>query len=201
VGALTASATAVGAIAFLARQSFTRFLNREAERFKYTLGVDAKTRELLLRSQIEFKERQLSEFYGPIYAYLKRGEPIISLWKDGRLYEVEDEMRTLFKAANEDMVRIILTKSHLVRGPTIPKLFTQYLTHVAVWHAYLNTSHKTLPFPREEFPEAFFPEEFVSEVVQTTEALKRELDDLYKRYGVEVDPAAADVATEVKPAR
>ncbi len=55
------------------------WFDRRIERLKHDLGVDAKTHELMLRSQIEFKERQLAEFYGPIYAYLKRGRPIYDL--------------------------------------------------------------------------------------------------------------------------
>jgi hypothetical protein len=37
----------------------------------------------------EFKERQLSEFYGPIYALLKRIRPIDDLWNAGRLEEID----------------------------------------------------------------------------------------------------------------
>jgi hypothetical protein len=196
LSAAAGGAAAAGVIAFLARESLTRFFDRKAEQFKHQLGVDATTRELLLRSQIEFKERQLAEFYGPIYAYLKRGRPIYDLWTKGRLDEVEGDIRTLFTTANEEIVRIILTKSHLVRGPSIPESFTLFLTHVAVWHAYLKTTHKGVPLSRQEFPEAYYPDDFAREIVETTESLKREIDDLYGRYGVEVASAAAPLARE-----
>jgi len=53
-------------------------LNRTLERFKYDLGLDVNRRGLTLQSQIQCKEKQLAEFYGPIYALLKRIRSMIS---------------------------------------------------------------------------------------------------------------------------
>jgi hypothetical protein len=167
------------------------WFDRRIERLKYELSLDAKTHELMLRSQIEFKERQLAEFYGPIYAYLKRGRPIYDLWEKGRLREIEGDTRELFTIANDEIVRIILTKSHLVQGDEIPKSFTHFLTHVAIWHAYLKTPHKGVPFEKEEFPEAYYPDGFEREIFTTTESLKRELDDLHHKYGLQAKSASA----------
>jgi hypothetical protein len=171
--ALLSASAAMGLVAFIGKEWVTRVLDRQAERFKHELGVDATKRELLLRSQIDFRERQLSEFYGPIYAYLKRGRPIYDLWKAGKLQELSESMRALFMHANDEIVKIILSKGHLIRGPEIPEPFTQYLTHVAVWHAYADTPHASVPFAPTEFPEAFYPPAFEREIFQTTEALKR----------------------------
>src|SRR5262249_948504 len=91
VSAVAGGAAAAGVLAFLAKEGLTRMVDRKGEEFKYRLGIDAKTREVMLRSQIEFKERQLAEFYGPIYAYLKRGRPIYDLWTDSRLDEIETD--------------------------------------------------------------------------------------------------------------
>jgi len=55
------------------------------------------------------------------------------------------------------MVRIILTKAHLIDGHVIPKSFTDFLIHAAIWHAYRETPHKGIPRPSLEFPEAYFP--------------------------------------------
>ena len=178
------SAVAIaGLIAFLGKQWVTRLFDRHAERLKHELGIDATKRELLARSQIEFRERQLAEFYGPIYAYLKRGRPIYDLWQMGKLKEIEKTLRDLFIDANDEIVRIILTKAHLIRGPIIPPSFTQYLTHVAVWHAYAMT-HGGVPFTPTEFPEAFYPSSFEQEIFETTQALKRELNEPYRQYGL-----------------
>ncbi len=161
------------------------WLDRRLERLKYELGVDTKTRELMLRSRIEFKERQLAEFYGPIYAYLKRGRPIYDLWTEGRLDEVDEHIQVLFVATNNEIVRIILSKSHLIQGSQIPASFTQFLTHVAVWQSYLTTPHKGIPFQEEEFPEVYYPETFEEEIFKTTETLKAELDELHRKYGLQ----------------
>lgn len=179
VASLASGAVLAAIIAPLAKIWF----DRQVERLKHELGVDAKTRELILRSQIDFKERQLADFYGPIYAYLKRGRPIFDLWINGRLDEIDENIRTLFTSANDDIVRIILTESHLIRGHEIPKSFAHFLTHVAIWHAYLKTPHKGVPFSQSEFPEAYYPNDFEQEIVTTTEVLKRELDDLHRKYG------------------
>jgi hypothetical protein len=106
------------------------------------------------------------------------------LWRAGRLHEIEDSVRDLFTSANDDIVRIILTKSHLIRGPHIPASFTHFLTHVAIWHAYLKTNHRGVPFSQEEFPEAYHTDKFEQEIIDTTEVLKRELDELYAKYAL-----------------
>ena len=191
---LVSAAAVLAAVAFLARTSLTSWIDQRLERLKHELGLEATRRELLIRSQIEFKERQLAEFYGPIYALLKRGRPIYDLWKAGRLHEIEGATRELFITANNRIVEIILTRSHLIRGPEIPESFTRFLTHVAVWHAYAETPHKGVPFSREQFPEAFSPDGFEKEIVSTTEGLKRELDELYHRYGLEAQPLAGHAA-------
>lgn len=154
------------------------------EVFKQQLQVDGKTRELALKSQIDFKERQLGEFYGPIYAYLRRGKPIYNLWQQGRLDEIEIHINKLFVDTNDEIVRIILTRSHLVSGDAIPESFTRFLTHVAVWHGYMTTPHGGVPLTRDDFPEAYYPMEFEEEIVCTTERLKRELHQLHSTYGL-----------------
>ena len=90
---LFSAAAVVAAVVFLARTSVTDWIDRRLERIKHELGLEATRRELLLRSQIEFKERQLAEFYGPIYAFLKRGRPIYNLWTAGRLDDIQDATR------------------------------------------------------------------------------------------------------------
>lgn len=184
IAGLISSGTVIAVAAFIARESFTRILNRRLEVFKHELGIEAKTRELTLKSQIEFKERQLAEFYGPIYALLKRGRPIYNHWEQGRLDEITTDLETLFVNANNRIVDIVLNKSHLIRGDEVPASFIHFLTHVAVWHAFLKTKHKGVPFAKEEFPEAYYNDNFEREIIETTQTLKRELDGLYHRYGL-----------------
>lgn len=170
-------------MAFVLRESFKRMLDWQVERLKQELQIQVKRHELTLKSQIEYKERQLSELYGPIYAMLKRGRALVQFWKDSRLTEVDQQFWTLAYRTNEAIEQILLTKSHLIEGDEIPKSFVQFLTHVPLWHAFNQTHH----LPRqEEFPEAYYPEDFEKDIYMTTRRLKKELHELYQRFGLTV---------------
>lgn len=103
-------------------------------------------------------------------------------------------MVDLFIKANDDIVQIILTKSHLIDGDVIPSSILHYLTHVAVWDAYLVQNLTGVPFSEAEFPEAFYTNLFESDIIRTTERLKRELYELYHKLGIpsSARPASAD---------
>lgn len=184
LGGLLSGGTVLAVGLYMFQASFTRLLDKRIEMFKQQLQVDAKVRELTLKSQIDFKERQLGELYGPIYALLKRGQPIYALFATGRLSEIEESVSKLFIETNETITRTILEKSHLIDGPSIPESFTLFLTHVAVWHGYVGTRHGGVPYTKEEFPEAYYPDAFEREVFTTTERLKRELYALHGKYGL-----------------
>lgn len=182
VGVISGASVVVIA-AFFARRSLTRILDSRLEVLKNELGVQ-RTQESTLESQIEFRERQLAEFYGPIHILLKRGRPIYDHWEEGRLEEIALDLESLFVEANNRIADIILTRSHLIRGPEIPAAFINFLTHVAVWDAFLKTKHKGVLLSEEQFPEAYYSDEFEKEIFNTTQSLKRELDRLYQRYGL-----------------
>ena len=188
LGSLISSASAVAVAAFLARESIVRLLDRKFEQYKYQLELEAKRHELTIEAQIEFKEKQLSEFYGPIYALLKRGRTIHKYWMEGKLNHIEPQLRKMAANANNMIVDIILTKSHLIEGKEIPPSFIHFLTHVEIWHAYLETEFKGVPFPQTEFPEAYYPIEFEKDVYSTAEALKNQLQSLYQQYGLITSP-------------
>jgi len=153
------------------------------EKHKQELGIEATRRQLALQSQIRFKERQLSEFYGPIYALLKRIRPIDDLWNAGRLKEVDDAARKVIQESNNKIVDIILSKSHLIQGQKIPDSYTHFLSHVAVWHAFWDLQGDNWK-AYKALPEAHYQMEFEQDIFLTTETLKRELYDLYEQYGL-----------------
>ena len=153
--------------------------------FKHDLSLESTRHELALRSQIDFRERQLSECYGPIYALLKRIRPIDNLRQEGKLRDIDAEAIKVIRESNDRIADIILNKSHLIRGDKIPESYTRYLLHVAVWHAFLNTPHRGFPDPKKvDVSEAYYVKDFEEEVFQTTESLKRELFELYQHYGI-----------------
>jgi hypothetical protein len=164
-------------------ESFKYGLNRDLERHKQELGIEAARRQLALQSQIQFKERQLSEFYGPINASLKRIRPIDNLWNDGRLDEIDAAARQVIRESNNRIVEIILSKSYLIQGEGIPESYTHFLSHVAVWHAFLDLPGDKWQVYRN-LREAQYEPQFELDIYLTTETLKRELYDLYKQYGL-----------------
>jgi hypothetical protein len=184
VSFLVSGSLLLGGAAFLFQASFTRLLDKRMEVFKQQLQLDTKVRELVLKSQIDFRERQLGEFYGPIYAMLKRGKPIYDLWTAGRLDEIDASLSEMFRSQNDAVVKILLEKAHLMDGDKIPESFTRFLTHVAVWHGYVETEHRGVPHSEGEFPEVYYPESFEEEIFSTTERLKKELYELHNHYGL-----------------
>lgn len=181
---LVSTSAAVAVIAFLGRSFFTRYLDKKFETFKYELDLAAKTHELTLQSQIVFKERQLSEFYGPIYARLKRGKRLNELWRQGKLDRVEADILALFVQSNESNVETILNRSDLIDGDAIPESYIRYLTHVAIWDPFLRKDPPEIPpYEEEGFEAGRYPDDFEESIIMTTEKLKREISELYKEYG------------------
>ncbi len=184
LGSLISTTSVVTVVAFLARESFAILLDRKHELYKHQLELDTSKHELALEAQIAFKEKQLSEFYGPIYALLKRGRTIYKYVMDGKLGDIDEHLRKMAVEANNAIVNIILTKSHLIEGSVIPNSYIHFLTHVEIWHAYLKTEFQGVPYSQSEFPEAYYPVEFEKDIYLTTEALKFELQGLYRQYGI-----------------
>jgi hypothetical protein len=166
------------------------WLNWMLERTKRDLGLDAKRSELAAQSQIRFKEMQLAEFYGPVYASLKQIRPLDDLWTSERISGPgKQKILSVVRAANDRIVNILITRSHLIRGAAIPESHARFLTHVAVWHAYQDDPQANWK-EFEQIREAHYDMEFEREVFQETEQLKKELAELYTRYGIPADRRA-----------
>jgi hypothetical protein len=180
LGSLLSTTAVVTIAAFVARESFVKLLDRHLATFQHELDIDAKRQELTIKSRIEYRERQLAEFYGPIYAILKRGRPVHKLWIGGRLDQIDKQLRELSVTSNNAIVEIILHKSHLIDGDEIPQSFIHYLSHVVIWHAHLEAGIGGVTVSESELPEAYYPISFENDVFETTERLKRELDALHR---------------------
>jgi len=185
ITSLISTAAVVVVLGFLGSEFLKRRFDRQFERYKALVERDRKRRELTLKSQIEFEERQLSEFYGPIWAILKRGERIVEVWKEGRLGEIDEPIRDLLQEGNDQMVRIILTKAHLIDGDVIPTSFTDFLIHAAIWHAYRKTTQKGIPRSSLEFPQAYFPPQFNRDIDGAMVRLKRMQAKRHQAFGIE----------------
>ena len=182
VNLLLSSAVIATIIAILGRL----YMDKKFETLKHELSLTATMRELTLKSQINFKERQLSEYYGPIYARLMRGKKLDKLWRQGKLERVKPEVLALFVQANEENVQTILNKSDLTVGNELPDSYIDYLVHVAVWDPLLRRNPPEIPpYEDEGFEDGKFPPEFEESIKKTMEELKREISEWYKKDGLE----------------
>jgi len=182
---IISSATAVAILKLIISETFKKALDAGLEKFKAQLQIDVTRHEIALKSQIDFKERQLSDFYGPIYALLKRGRTIIyPHLMSGKLLEIEPQIKELAIKANHEISNTILGKSHLIEGSEIPYSYIHFLTHASLWQAFIEANKKGVTLSENDLPEAYYPIDFEKNIFQTTEKLKAELFELYKTYGL-----------------
>jgi hypothetical protein len=193
-GTLISGAAIGAAIAFLMRQFVLAFMERQQDQYRFELqrqleGVrqgltlNTATHQLLRQSQIAHKERQLSEFYLPIYAQLRRGRRIVRLGEEGKLGDVDKPFWELAITTNSNIEKIILDKSHLIEGTDFPESFNGLLIHVQLLKWYRDNPGVSRP-NKDEVPEAWYSEDFEEDVFKTVEKLRRELNALYDEYGV-----------------
>ena len=159
------------------------WLNRTLERFKYELGLATGKSQIARQSEMQFMEKQLAEFYGPIYALLRKIRPLDDLWNQRRLGRVDSHAVHQIRDANNRIVEIILTKSHLIAGDSIPATYSQFITHVTIWHAFLDTPRADWSI-YAKLPAAQYDIRFEENIFGTTEELKRRLSVLYRHFGL-----------------
>lgn len=175
-------------------------INRALENFKFDLGLKTSRYGLASKSQIDFKEKQLAELYGPIYALLKRIRPIDDMWSQGKVKSVDTSIIKIIRDSNDRIVNLILNKSHLIHGACISETYTRFLTHVAVWHAFWDTPDRDWS-DYTNLRDAQYDFEFEEEIFRTTEKLKQELYDFYQEYGLPASKLEQSVRKNPMPNR
>jgi len=177
VGLLSGTAGAIGGVWLL-----RTFLGAGIEHF---FAIALQSRDRVGTSALEFRKQQLAEFYGPIYAYCKLYDQVVDLWTARKLPDIDLGVIDLFKRQHEKIIEILTTKLHLVEGGSPPPEFTQFMTAVTLWNLYTaRPGQHWVPAEVEALPQAKFPREFDEYIFRTTEKLKKDLDDLHKRYGI-----------------
>jgi len=121
---------------------------------------------LALTKHVEFLDRQLSEFYWPLYIRLETDNTV---WT--RILDVaeEDDLkrrvaqaieRTVILPNHEEITRIIETRMHLAQaGPELAQALLQYINHVTL-HRALRDAGDEQKFPLDfgvPWPEDLFP--------------------------------------------
>ena len=164
------------------------WLNRFLERFKADRARENERERVRAQKHLDYLDRQLSEFYYPIY---------IRLFIDGATWERildrrtgNDELRkrigdeiekNVILPNHEAIVGIIQSKIHLAEddGEAFAAIL-KYVRHVSVYRAMRAAGDfDSLPFALDE-P---WPEEFLPIIERTTYALQKKYDSL-------IEPAA-----------
>ncbi|HIK17364.1 MAG TPA: hypothetical protein IGS53_19015 [Leptolyngbyaceae cyanobacterium M33_DOE_097] len=139
--------------------------------------------QLLTETDLEFRKRQIEEFYGPIYASLKLNSQIYPLWIEGKIKEVNHDVIDLFKQQNDEITKILKTKAHLMDGGEFPPEFIQFMTSATIWGMYCTRKDDpNLPDHVANIQDLKWPQKFESHIYSKTEELKQTLDDLLIKY-------------------
>jgi len=140
----------------------------------------------VLHEDVELRKQQLAELYGPIYSYLQLNTEIYKLWMAKKLEGINTEVVDLFQKQNQKVVEILSTKMHLLEGELLPPSFIKYMTSVTIWNIYTENDslNHVVPSQVAELPEAKYPDQFEEYIRKTTEHLKKELNDLRRKYGI-----------------
>lgn len=168
--------------ALLASGILKMFLDRS---LAASLSRILKERELAGRAELEYRQAQIAEFYGPIYSYLESNKLIYPLWLEGKLSEINYDVITMFKAQNDHIIEIITNKAHLIDGNEMPPEFIAFITSSKIWNMYC--IRKDAPYIPEEvanLPEVKWPESFETHIHDKTIELKSKLNNLYDKYQI-----------------
>lgn len=160
------------------------FLRFSAEKMIETGLQKALHKEkLLTETDLNFRQRQLEEFYGPIYASLKLNAEIYPLWVEGKITEVNQDVINLFEQQNKEITKILKTKMHLMDGEDLPPEFVKFMTSATIWGMYCTRADSPyLPDRVASLEEVKWPEEFEQHIFEKTEALKKTLDVLLVKH-------------------
>lgn len=144
-----------------------------------------KKNEIGGKAELEYREKQIAEFYGPIYSYLEANKVIYPLWLDGKLKEVNYEVIKMFKEQNDHIIDIITNKAHLIDSEKMPKEFTAFTTSSKIWNMYcIRENEPYLPEHVANLPEVKWPKHFEEHIHEKTIELKRRLNELYDKYKI-----------------
>lgn len=144
-----------------------------------------KEREITGRAELEYRQKQIEEFYGPIYSYLEANRAIYPLWLNGQLTEVNFDVIKMFAAQNDSIIDIIAHKAHLIDGDVMPDELTAFTTSATIWNMYCTRPDTPyLPDHVASLPEVQWPDQFEVYVRTKTIELKRRLNELYQKYHI-----------------
>lgn len=136
------------------------------------------------RLEFEYRQKQLAEFYGPIFGRLEVSEELYKLWIDNKVEGINFQIKQRFQKQNEEIRDIITNKPHLIEGVGMPDDMKRFVTSTILFDDYAaRTEGGELPKDVEALPEAKFPTEFAANIARTMQRLKEEMKDVYRQHG------------------
>lgn len=145
------------------------FLNRALEKYKASQALRSEFSKQRFAATLQRLDRQLSEFYWPVYLRLQKDNTV---WRrlldkskddDNPLKRIGSRIENDFILPNHaELVKIIETKIHLAEpDAALQAALLSYIDHVAVYNAAVAAGFTDLhdtqrdlltPWPRELFP-------------------------------------------------
>ncbi|MCJ2142538.1 hypothetical protein [Methylobacterium sp. E-066] len=194
VGTILAGAIgAYSAIRFrnLATRSDAKFLKEQLEaNTLLTREIEQRVSrsEYLMKRELEFRERQLSILYGPVYGYLKSQKQIFDLWMAGKLQDKNMNVKKLFRDQDEIIRNIIIENSHLIEGTSMPDYIVEFFTSSIIFDWYAASSEQgAVPDQLSKENGVAYPKKFDDHFVQTTERLRARIHALNAKFALSLD--------------
>jgi hypothetical protein len=170
---------------FATRQDVVLLRQDLLENTHITKSVDQKfaRSDVVWRGDLDFRQRQLAELYGPIYAYVKSQQDIYKSWMAGAMAEKNHEIKRLFSAQNKSIRNLIIEKAHLIEGSAMPDSFVRFFTSTLIFDLYAaGTDDGQVPQHLRDDPRCAYPLDFNDHIVRVTEALKARTQGLNAQY-------------------
>jgi hypothetical protein len=135
--------------------------------------------DILWRSELDFRQRQLADLYGPIYGYVKSQGDLYKMWMSGAMAEKNLEIKKLFSLQNATIRELIITKAHLIDGGAMPDSFVRFFTSTLIFDLYAaSTNEGKVPQNLREDRRSAYPLDFNDHIILVTEALKARIQSL-----------------------
>ena len=163
-------------------------INKAIEKFKSAEALRNEISKQKFVARLQLIERQLAEFYWPIYLRLEKDniiwERILDQEKDdGPLKKIGELIeKDVIIPNHEEIVRIIESKIHLAQlDRELSDSLFLYIKHVAVYKAAKSANISNLhSIQRALLPP--WPERLYPEIEKRTRVLQDEYDNLLSRY-------------------
>jgi len=158
-----------------------------------TMARRRSQRDFLGRRELEFRERQLAELYGPIYGYLKSQKDLYDMWMERKLDERNLEIKQLFMRQNEIVRNVIISRVYLIDSAGMPEYFVRFLSNTLIWDMYAGASADgVVPEKIKQDKRSAYPEDFNQHVFRTTVRLKKRIEELNARFAISLTKKASE---------